>query len=90
MPDTLYYKDVDATLDYTVDWTNWLESDTISVSAWTLPSDLTLTSSTNTTLKATAWIAGGKRGKTYVVTNRVTTAGGRIDERSFKISVVER
>lgn len=87
-----YYitKDPDATLDYTLDWSTWLGADTIASVAWTLPSGITLETQSNTTTTATAWISGGSAGVTYRVTCRITTAGSRIDDRSFRLNVAER
>lgn len=89
MPQT-FIKDPSAILDYTIDWTDWLEADTISSSSWTIPAGLTKTSEATTTKKATAWLSGGTLGQFYTVTNRVVTAGGRTDERSIVIVVAQR
>ena len=87
---SFYQKDPDAVLDYTIDWSSWLGDDTISASSWTVPSGLTKDSDSNTTTAATVWLSGGTEGVIYTVTNQITTAGGRTDERSIKILVVER
>ena len=77
------------TLDYGVDWTAWLAGDTISVSAWTVTTGLTVgvqavnAAGTITTI----WISGGTAGTAYTLANKVTTVGGRIKEQSFKIEV---
>ncbi len=84
---TLYEKDPSAVLDYQVNWATWLGTDTISTSTWTVPTGLTKDSDTNTTTTATAWLSGGTAGRTYTVTNRIVTAGGRTDERSFQVKV---
>ena len=37
-----FIKDPDATLDYTVEWGEWLgDGDTVSTATWTVPDDLT-------------------------------------------------
>jgi hypothetical protein len=84
---TLYEKDPSAVLDYQVNWATWLGTDTISTSTWTVTTGLTKDSDTNTTTTATAWLSGGTAGRTYTVTNRIVTAGGRTDERSFQVKV---
>jgi len=86
-------KDPEAVLDYTVDWDadDWLGADTITgTPTWTVPGGLTLDSQSNTTTAATAWISGGSAGSDYVVECKIVTAGGRTDERSFKLRVRER
>ena len=78
----------DAVLDYTLDWSAWLEaSDTISASDWTLPEGLRMTDSTHGTTTATVWLTGGTSGEKYIVVNRVTTALGRTDSRAFTLVI---
>ncbi|MBI2818111.1 MAG: hypothetical protein HYX72_14345 [Acidobacteria bacterium] len=85
-----FTKDPEATLDYAVDWTRWLSGDTIQTSEWTVPAGLTQVNASNTTTKATIWLSGGTAGQSYTVTNRITTAAGRTDERSITIRVQDR
>lgn len=80
-------KDPGANKDYTIDWTEWLNGDTVSASTWSVPSGLTKGSSSLTTLMTTVWLSGGVAGKTYRVTNTIVTAGGRTEVRSFEIAV---
>ena len=83
-------KDPDAILDYRVDWTEWLNGDTISNSQWIVPSEMTLQSSTNDATSATAWLSGGVVGSSHDVTNRITTAAGRTDDRTITFHIQER
>jgi hypothetical protein len=85
-----FIKDPNAVLDYTIDWSTWLEGDTISTSDWTVPTGLTEASDSNTTTTATVWLSGGTAGQEYTVTNRIVTAGGRTEDRSIYIRVEER
>jgi len=80
-------KDPDAVLDYQFDWSEWLGSDTISTSTWTVPSGITKDSQSNTTTTTTIWLSGGTAGGEYTVTNQIVTAGGRTEDRSFTIKV---
>lgn len=73
--------------DYSIDWTDRLAGDTISTSAFTVPSGITLDSQTNDTTSSTAWISGGTDGTDYNVTCLVTTAGGRTYEWPIRIQV---
>jgi hypothetical protein len=81
--------DPDAVLDYTLNWSAWLASDTITASTWVAPSGVTVDSDTHTTTHTTAWIRSETSGS-YTLTNRITTAGGRTDDRSVSIWVKER
>ena len=83
-------KDPDAVLDYQMDWSTWLDTDTISTSTWDVPTGLTEDSETETTTTTTVWISGGTAGTTYTVTNEIVTAAGRTDSRSILIKVVQR
>lgn len=84
-------KDPDATLDFEVDWSQWLQaSETITASGWTVPAGLTRVSDTHTGTTATVWLSGGVLGQRYTVTNEITTSGGRIDDRSLHIDVMDR
>lgn len=86
----VFSKDPSARKDYIVDWEDWLNGDTISSVAWTVPSGLTTYSTSNTTLIATIWLSGGTHGTDYTVTCQITTAGNRIDQKSFKIQCREQ
>lgn len=85
------YKDPEAVLDYTVDWSTWLGADTISgTPTWSVATGLTKDSQSNTTTAATAWLSGGTAGENYRVECKIVTAAGRTDERSFTVRVRER
>lgn len=85
-----FLKDPDATLDYLVDWSGWLGSDTISASAWVVPDGITKTTDSHTTTTATVWLSGGTAGDVYRVTSRITTAGGRVNDRTITIRCQNR
>jgi hypothetical protein len=77
-------------LDYKVDWNDWLDSETISTSAWTVQSGLTKGSDSNTTTTATVWLSGGTKNKTYLVSNTIVTTSARTATRSFYIKLTDR
>lgn len=82
----IFTKDPEAIVDYEVDWSTWLGSDTLASSTWMAPSGITVTSSTGfTTTKATIWLSGGTNGSDYVLTNTITTAGGRTEDETVVI-----
>ena len=85
-----FTKDPNAVLDYSIDWTRWLAGDQIATSEWIVPSGLTKMADSKTSTSATAWISDGSVGQSYTVTNRITTAAGRTEDRSFTIRVEER
>lgn len=84
------YKDPDAKLDHEIYWEKWLEGDSISESSWYVPAGLTLEAQSNTETTTKIWLSGGAIGETYQITNRITTATGRVDERTVRLHVAER
>ena len=88
---SIYIKDPDAVLDYTVDWTSWLAAaETVSTSTWVVEAGITQNSASNDTTSGTIWLSGGTVGEEYRVTNRVATNQGRTDDRTILIRVKER
>lgn len=84
----LMIKDPQAILDYNIDWEEWLNGDTVLTSVWTVPAGL-INYGTNTIPSGlvTVWIGSGTIGTIYELVNRITTAGGRVDERSIFIKI---
>lgn len=87
---TVFKKDPNARLDYTVDWTLWLApvSDTIASAVWVPSTGIVVDTPTHTATAATAWASGGVIDEAEYMTCRITTAAGRIDDRTvfFKIA----
>ena len=86
-----FLKDPDAKLTYGFDWSDWLALDeTISASSWIVPSGL---SQSGTEMNATSTaivLSGGSVETSYIVTNRIVTASGLQEDRSFILKVIER
>jgi len=86
-----FTKDPNAVLDYSVEWSKWLAGDQIATSEWSASdSSLEAADDSITATRTTVWLSGGTVGQLYTVTNRITTAGGRTDERSFMVQVQDR
>lgn len=87
-------KDPDEKLDYAIDWSKWLPAgDSVADADWTAPEGITVASSPSPSLasnKAIVWLEGGSPGRTYKVLCRMTSAQGRIAERSLTIYVQQR
>jgi hypothetical protein len=84
------YKDPDEVLDYEIDWSARLVTDTISTSTWTVPTGITEESDSNTTKTTTVWLSGGTIGEGYEILNRIVTAGGRTFDQTVKIKIKEK
>ena len=87
--DLLIKKDPDSVLDYQLDWSSWLGTDTISTSVFTVPTGLTKDSEGNTSTTSTVWLSGGTLNQIYNVVCRITTTGGRTVDRSFDVLMAE-
>ena len=87
-----FVKDPNAILDYSLDWAPWLDGDTLTSSTWVVDSPLSVVSGSevfdNTT--TSLFISGGVQGTSYTITNSITTAGGRTDDRSLELRIRNR
>lgn len=88
-------KDPNAVLDYTLDWTEWLEplTDTIA-SVSVAVSGVTLDHTTNNATSVTIWVSGGTVGTPGSARVRITTVGTgarpRTDDRTVYFKIKER
>lgn len=85
-----FIKDPDAVLDYSIDWSDWLDDDTIATSTWEAEDDITVDSDSSTSTTTTIWLSGGTVGAKYRVTNHIVTAAGREDDRRITIRIRDR
>ena len=86
-----FKKDPDATLDFSFDWSDWLESsETISSYTVTVDSGITKDSDSQASGIVTVWLKGGTAGQSYSVACKITTSDSRIDERTIEIFVTDR
>lgn len=84
-------KDPEEVLDYKIDWTKRLGADTIIASDWPdPPAGITVDSALFSAKTTTIWLSGGTLGKSYTLTNRITTAAGRTMEQSVVLPVKAR
>ena len=79
------YKDPNSRLDYGFNWEDWLNGDTIYSSSWTVPSGLTELSNNHNNTITWIWLSGGTAGAVYKVINRITTVGGRTDDKTLTV-----
>lgn len=67
-------------------------ADTIATSTFTIPAQtgsnqLVANSTANTTTRTKVWLSGGVVGSTYLVLNRIVTAGGRTFDQTTKLKI---
>ena len=94
-----YKADPDSDLDYEVDWTNWLTTDLVATSVWSLlEGDITKIEFHSAVIfngqRCVTWIRfiGAVEGDEFIVTNSITTnaATQRKEDASFKIVLTEK
>lgn len=86
-------KDPNATLDYTWDWSDYLTaiSDTIATAVIIVDSTLNVVSTAVVgTNRVVGYISGGTTGVPAKAVCRITTVGGRTDDRTIFFNVIER
>ena len=99
-------KDPSAQKDYQRDWSAWLDdAETITAATWVVHNDswtVLAGSAGEVTVgtggqapsfddtTATVWLLGGTPGTNYLITCRVTTSAGRVDDRSFQVRCIQR
>jgi hypothetical protein len=89
-------KDPDAVLDYSIDWgAEYLDDgELLAASEWSVDPDesggVSVVGSDFDASTSSVKAAGGVAGRLYRLANKVTTASGRIDERSIVIRVEKR
>lgn len=77
-----------ARLDYGVDWTAFLGTDSIASASWLEPTGtLTLDDFAVSDGVHSVFVAGGESGRAYRLTSRVETAAGRAAEETIVIFV---
>ena len=86
-----FEKDPDARLDYPIDWSDWLEGDTISTSTWEADSDdITIDDDQIVSDYTVVWLEDGIVNEDYRITNHIVTSAGREDDRTITIRVREK
>ena len=84
------FKDPDELLDYVIDWSARLDTDTIATSTWEINGPdavLTTPSDSFASDKTTIWLDAGTLGAVYTMTNHITTAGSREMDQSVKLRI---
>lgn len=90
VPIVVWPKDPQAVLDYTIDWSKWLRTDSILTVAWTLDAGVSNAGQYNSPTTTTIWVSGGVDGNPYLLTCKVVTLGGRVERRTFQLNAGDR
>lgn len=99
MPLSFPAKDPDEILDFTIDWTERLDGDTISSSSWAVDADnddavldisVSGHPSSFTDTTTTLWVESGTDDVRYKVFNTIVTAGGRTMQEAVYIKVAAK
>lgn len=90
MPQSFVH-DPDAVLDYTIDWSDWLDGDTISTSVWAVASGtVTLATPVINGDLTQVWVSAATIDTVAAIRNRITTAAGRTDDRTLTLAIRQR
>jgi hypothetical protein len=89
-------KDPDAVLDYANDWSDGYlaAGETVLTSGWVVDvgsdTQLLITATSLASPITSATVSGGTVGQIYALRNRITTSGGRTEDRTWIIRVGQR
>lgn len=85
-------KDPDAILDYTWDWTAYLDlyTDVIASHSFIVDTGITVNSHFVNGALVTAFVSGGTDGNEYALVCRIVTTGGRTDDRTIYLKIKEK
>lgn len=82
------YKAPTDNLNYSVDWSRWLGTDTIATSVWTTPTGINSSLQTNSATTTSIWISGGTIHTYYDFINTINTNGGQTKTATIRIYVI--
>lgn len=89
-----YLKDPDATSDYAIDWTSYLDGRTIVASSWSVEpvetGGIAIGEASFEGARTAARLSGGIVGHVYDLANHVTLSDGSGDDRSLTLRVEQR
>ena len=88
-PRLLIDHDPDAIEVYRVDWSGWLDGETLAANS-VIPTDITATIVASTTTTVDIRITGGTLGATAEVVVRADSSGGRRQDRTLRFRVMRR
>ena len=83
-------KDPDSVLNYSLDWSEWLDGAAIDDHEVTASDGITIDSSSVEGAAVLWWLSGGEAGRTYRITVEVSASDGRVDQRSVIVRVRDR
>ena len=91
---SFYLKDPQSRVDYAIDWSTYLDGQTIEASLWLVTPDeaggVAAEEASFESARTAARLAGGVIGHCYSVSNRVTLSDGSTDVRSITLRVEAR
>jgi len=85
--DCVKTKDPNSILDYGFNWTKWLDGDILNSNTWIVPAGITEVSNSYSGQITVIWLSGGTLGEVYKIVNRITTVGGRTDDRTLVLKI---
>ena len=85
-------KSIGAVESFAINWgENWLDTgETIEESEWEAPEGITVVSDAFDDTTTTIKLSGGELGKTYRITNHITSSTGEEDDKSIDIKIIQK
>lgn len=91
---SFYLKDPQSRVNYAIDWSGYLDGQTIAASEWRVDPEeeggIAVEEASFDLNRSAARLAGGRVGRLYRIANRVTLSDGAVDERSIALRVEDR
>jgi hypothetical protein len=89
-----YLKDPQSRVDYAIDWTAYLDGQSVSASSWSVTPDgegaIAVDQASFGLTRSAVRLSGGTVGCVYSISNQVTFSDGSRDERSITLRVEQR
>lgn len=85
-----FTKDPGDALDYSFNWSRWLQGDTITAFTVTASPGIVVDSTTFTATSSTAYLSGGVEGQPYDVTHTITLASGKVKNLTMHFRVLSK
>jgi hypothetical protein len=83
------FKSPNAVKRVQVDWTDWLKGANITASSFTADAGLNVQSQGRNGAVCEVFLTGGTLKSVYNVVNQITDSLGRVEERTFRVSVIQ-
>ena len=82
--------DPGSTLAISIDWSDWLGTETITTSTWSVTPTATVTGTDKTDTAASCFLSACVHGEVYRLTHQIVTSGGQTEQRMQAVRCLQR